>query len=267
MKLLSGKELSERMLQSLKGSKAKLSVVLVGDNAVSKTYIAKKKEAAESIGIEFELCLFPEYVSQRDLQQQIERIAKNTDGVMVQLPLPKHLEQKEVLRAIPMKKDVDVLSPESFECFSVGNLPILPPTVCAVSELFSEYGVQVKGKHVAIVGSGRLVGKPIAIWLKQQGAIVSVLNSSTKDIASQIRKAEIVITGVGKPNLITGDMIQEGAVVVDAGTSVEDGKSSGDIDFDSVSKKASMISPVPGGVGPLTVSCLLRNLMILKQQR
>lgn len=266
MKLLSGKELSERMLEKLKGSKAKLSVIQVGDNAVSKTYIDRKREAAEDIGVYFELVEFPEDIEQEKLIRSIKEVAENTDGLIVQLPLPKNLVQDEVLKAIPTEKDVDVLSADSFESFSDDSFPVLPPTVCAISELFLEYGIDIKEKNIVVVGSGRLVGKPIAVWLKNKGVNVNVLDSKTEDLASEVKKADIVITGVGKPNLITGDMVKEGVVVIDAGTSVEDGETSGDIDFDSVSKKASMISPVPGGVGPLTVSCLLRNLVILKER-
>lgn len=266
MKVLYGTELSERMLEKLKGTKAKLSVIQVGDNPVSKTYIAKKREAVNSIGADFELVELPEDITKEELIEKIKEIAKNTDGLIVQLPLPKHISRDEVLKAIPMEKDVDVLSPDSFESFALGDFPVLPPTVCAVSELFLEYGVNVKEKDVVVVGAGRLVGKPLTAWLKMQGANVVVLDRNTEDLSFQIKKADIVITGVGKPNLITGKMIKDGAVVIDAGTSVEGGETSGDIDFESVSKVASMVSPVPGGVGPLTVSCLLRNLAILKEQ-
>jgi methylenetetrahydrofolate dehydrogenase (NADP+) / methenyltetrahydrofolate cyclohydrolase len=267
--ILDGKKVAGEILEELKeavyGKSLKLVVVHVGENAVSAKYIQEKQKAAESIGVEFLLAQFPDSISQENLRGEIQKLAKDktVSGIVVQLPLPKHIQREEALNEIPVEKDVDVLSSGAFESFALGTLKILPPTVAAVKALIDFYEISLIGKHVALVGAGRLVGLPLEAWLKIQHIETSVVTAQTQDIGSILRKADIVISGVGKANLVNGDMIQEGAVVIDAGTSVESGVTKGDIDFESVVKKASFVTPVPGGVGPLVVVCLLRNLFTL----
>ncbi|MDO8424501.1 MAG: bifunctional 5,10-methylenetetrahydrofolate dehydrogenase/5,10-methenyltetrahydrofolate cyclohydrolase [bacterium] len=273
MKILDGKKLSEEILDDLarkiksRHLKLRLAVILVGSNSVSRVFIEKKKEACQRVGIGFNFYQFREKTGAKELKKAIEKISRNpqNSGVVIQLPLPKHLNVQEVLNLLPPEKDVDVLSELNLGKFSQGTLNILPPTVGGISHLLNKYRINVKGKNTVVVGAGRLVGYPLALWLLKEKATVLVLNEFTKDASSFIRKADILVSGVGKPNLIRGDMVKSGAVVIDAGTTVEGGKLVGDVDFKSVSKKSSYITPVPGGVGPLTVACLLENLVKLNK--
>ena len=269
-KILQGEAIAKRILEDLKRKvkpKLKLAVIQVGNNPVSEKYIQKKQEAAKSIGVDLRLYKFPQNVSQEELKIQVQAIGsdKEVSGMIVQLPLPKHLDTQEILDAIPLEKDVDVLSSASFGLFALGKSSVLPPTVGAVSLLLKEHHMDIKGKNIVIVGAGRLVGLPLTIWCIHQGATVTVANEYTKDLPSLTKKAEILISGVGRAGLIKGDMVQTGAVVIDAGTSVEGEHTLGDVDFESVAKKAGFLTPVPGGVGPLTVVYLLRNLIELAQ--
>jgi len=267
-KILSGEQLSKRVLTSLKRKRKKrlsLAVVFVGENKVSLKYVTEKEKAARELKVRFRLVHLPLNISQTRLEQQIKKIGKDSkvSGMIVQLPLPRRLNTQRVLDLIPTKKDVDVLSSVSFSDFALGLLPILPPTVAAIGLLLKKAKKDLEGKKVVVVGAGRLVGLPTALWATHQGASVSMVQKGTKNTSRIISKADIIISGVGKPGLITGKMIKKGAVVIDAGTSVEGGSMKGDIDFKSVSKKAGYITPVPGGVGPLTVACLFKNLFLL----
>ncbi len=281
MIILDGKKLSEKILDNLrkeisaqggsasggKNRPLKLAVVLVGQDRVSGVFIKQKEKACKKVGIGFELYQFGKNISAEELKKEIENIGKApfNSGVVVQLPLPSHINIQEVLNAVPFEKDIDVLSEESFEKFSRGKSLIIPPTVGAVSYLLKEYKINIKGKYVVVVGAGRLVGKPLAAWLKLQGVNFSILDKSTEDISAFTKKADILISGVGKANLIKKDMVKEGAIVIDVGSSIETGMAVGDIEFKSVSQKASYITPVPGGVGPMTVACLLENLVKLSK--
>lgn len=272
MKILDGKKLAEKILQYLKKKvsemkeKPVLAVILVGSNRASEAYIEQKRLACESVGVGFSLFSFSENTDKNELKEEIAKIVNNPkiSGAIIQLPLPKKFNQEEFLNLIPESKDVDVLSENSFSKFCAGSLNILPPTVGAITRLLEEYGIGIKEKNIVVVGSGRLVGLPLSIYLASQKASVSVLNSSTKNPELFMSKADILISGVGKKDLIKGNMIKKGVVVVDAGSSSEEGKVTGDVHFASVSKKASFIAPVPGGVGPMTVACLLENLIKLK---
>ncbi len=273
MIILNGKKLSEKILKSLKKEitekklKLRLAVILVGGDQISKIFVRQKEITCQKVGIKFSLLKFSGKISSASLKKEIEKINKNPDvaGVIVQLPLPKHLREKdqEILNIIPVRKDADILSEKNLGKFYAGNLPILPPVVDAISRLLHEYKISVKGKDILLVGAGRLVGFPLALWLLKQKATVSVINEFTDDAPDFLKKADIVISGVGKPNLITGQMVKKGVVMIDAGTSIKNRKLVGDIDFKSVIKKASFITLVPGGVGPLTVACLLDNLVKL----
>ncbi len=183
------------------------------------------------------------------------------------MPLPKKFSQEVFLNLIPWKKDIDVLSSGALGKFYQGRSKVIPPTVDGILEILEGYKIRLKGKNVAVVGAGKLVGLPLSIELIRRKATISILNEFTKDPSSFTKRADILISGVGKPGLIRGDMVKRGVVIVDAGTKMVQGKLKGDVDFQSVSKKAGYITPVPGGVGPLTVACLLRNLVKLNLNR
>ncbi|MFH1181201.1 MAG: bifunctional 5,10-methylenetetrahydrofolate dehydrogenase/5,10-methenyltetrahydrofolate cyclohydrolase [bacterium] len=290
MVILDGKKLAEEILTNLKsrGKKLKLAVVLVGGDSIAQIFINQKRKACEKIGVNFELFKFPTEISGTELRAEIKKIVSDSDnsGVVIQLPLPEQINDvQEILNLVPPKKDVDVLSEESLGKFSQGTLLILPPTVSGISHLLERYRINIKGKNIVIVGAGRLVGYPLALGLLRQNATVTVLNRHTQDLSSFTKKADILISGVGKPSLIKGNMVKKGVVVIDAGSAMEKRKAVGDevcplrgfpssspslrlvgdVDFQSVSKKASYITPVPGGVGPLTVACLLDNLVELNK--
>lgn len=188
--------------------------------------------------------------------------------MIIQLPLPKNIDTQDILDIIPPGKDVDVLSEKSLGNFYTGDkedFSVLPPVVEAISHFLKEYSIKIEGKNIVLVGAGRLVGKPLAVWFAQKNVNLSVVNESTKNISDFTKKADILISGVGKANLIKGNIIKKGAVIFDVGSSIKNGKTAGDVDFGSVSKKAGYITPVPGGVGPVTVACLLENLVRLNQ--
>jgi len=262
-KILDGKKLSKKILDDLKekikNKRLKLAVILVGDNLVSKIYIQKKKEACQKIGMEFELFKLPLDISQTELEKSVREIVKNPDnsGIVIQLPLPDGIKSQEILNLIPLEKDIDVLSEKS------NSSPVFSPVAEAVSRLLKEYNISLEGKKIVLVGAGRLVGRPLSLWLEKKETDFLVVDKNTKNISSLIKKADIIISGVGKPGLITGDMVKKGATVIDAGTSCDECGSVGDVEFESVSEKAEYITPVPGGVGPMTVACLLDNLVKL----
>jgi len=271
MRILDGKKLAEKILGDLKKKieenklKLRLAVIQVGDNPVSQIFINQKKKACEKTGLNFKLFKFPTKIGKLELKREIEKIIRNPEnsGIIIQLPLPKKFLPKEFLNLIPKEKDIDVLSEKSFGKFYQETLKILPPTVQGILYLLKNYKISLLGKNVIIVGAGRLVGFPLAIQLLKEKATLSVLNEFTKDTPFFTKKADILVSGVGKPNLIKGNVVKKGVIIIDAGTSMKKGKLVGDVDFKSVSKKASYITPVPGGVGPMTVVCLLENLIKL----
>jgi methylenetetrahydrofolate dehydrogenase (NADP+) / methenyltetrahydrofolate cyclohydrolase len=244
--IIDGKKISEKILGELRHKiekeklKVKLAAILIGDDFASKVYVKKKHEACKKIGIGFELFNFTSDILEKDLRDKIKEIAESPDvtGILIQLPLPKNFNTEEILEYIPEDKDAEKIS----------------PVVCAVEGIIKEYNIELKNKKIALVGRGRLVGNPIAEWLKKKGLEFSDI----KDM----HKADIIITGVGKPKMITGEMVKEGVVVIDIGFSHDqNGKAVGDVDFEEVSQKAKLITPVPGGVGPITIACLLKNLV------
>lgn len=275
MTLLDGRKLSQKILDELRekikgiAKPLRLAIVMVGRDPTALSFIKQKERSCEDAGIGFKFYKYPEDITTARLRKNIHtvcKLKKNT-GVIVQLPLPPHINKQYMLNTVPPEKDVDALSEKSLGKFYTGRLPILPPTIAGIMRLLREYKIEVKGKNTVIVGAGTLVGKPMATHLINQGATVTVLNEHTSDISRHTKNAEILISGVGKPGLITGDMVSEGVVVVDAGLAeVGGGKIRGDVDFDSVSKKASYITPVPGGVGPMTVAMLLVNVVALAEK-
>lgn len=275
MEILDGKKLSQQIIAQLKEEVAgmtkplRLAVVVVGNDPVVQKFIAQKRKTAEEIGIYFRIYPFEETVSANDLRARVAEIVheKKNTGVIIQLPLPSHIGKQHLLNAVIPHKDVDVLSARAIGNVAVGKNPVISPVAGAVKALFDEYKIEYKGKRVVIMGAGVLVGKPIVLWLLSEGVSFSVVDRDTLDTAELLNQADIIISGMGKPGFITGAMVKEGVVIIDAGTSEQNGKLAGDIDFDSVSKKASFITPVPGGVGPMTVAMLLHNVVELGKKQ
>lgn len=271
MALLDGKKLAQKIIadltQEVSGMKKRLrlAVVVVGKDAVVQKFIAQKRKIAGQIGIDFKIYPFEETVTARDLRARVSEIVheKKNTGVIIQLPLPPHIGKQHMLNAIPLDKDVDVLSSRAIGNGVVGKSRIISPVAGAVRALFDEHGIQCAGKRIVIMGNGALVGKPIALWLLSERVGFSMVDEDTPDASALIADADIIISGIGKPGFITGTMIKEGAVIIDAGTSEQNGKLAGDVDFESVRTHASFITPVPGGIGPLTVAMLFKNLVEL----
>jgi len=238
--ILDGKKLADKILNNLKVSQLKLAVILVGDDPSSKLYVSKKGETCKKYGIEFELFEFSENIKQEELEEKIKNI--NATGIVVQLPLPETLDTERILSLIPADKDV--------EGFVSNNKS---PIVCVVEEFLKEYNISLENKNILVVGKGRLVGKPIAQWLESKGLDYVIVDQSTKDISQELLKADIIISGAGKKNLIQN--IKDKAVIIDFGP---------DVDFEKVKDKASYITPPIGGTGPMTIACLLKNLTQLK---
>ncbi len=266
-KIIDGRTISENIIGRVKkeiekkGLNLKLGAVLVGDNPISLSYISQKEKICRKVGISFSLYKISERIKENDLIDKIFAVFSECSGLIVQLPLPKNIDTQLILNAVPPEKDIDLLSAKSLGKFYAGDFSILPPVVSAIEYIFKKERISLKGKNVAIIGSGKLVGKPLAVWMMARKATLSVINEFTDDISFYTKKADIVISGVGKPNLIKGKMIKKGAIVIDAGSSVEDGRLKGDIHLESVLKKGAIVSPVPGGVGPITTACLLENLI------
>lgn len=244
-----------------------LTIVQVGDDPASATYIGKKIEAAEKIGIAARHLKLDENTSLVSLLDDIDSLNHDpaVDGYIIQLPLPDDLWQSfdRIVAEIDPDKDVDGFTAENFGDMALrGGAEFLPPaTAAGVVRLLEAENISIAGKHAVIVGRSNLVGKPLALMLLNRDATVTVCHSKTENLGTITATADILVSAVGKPGLITADMVKKGAVVIDIGTTVIDGKLTGDVDFDAVSKKASAISPVPGGVGPLTVACLLQNVV------
>lgn len=270
--ILSGEDIAAQLLKEVaKGAKEKalkLAVIQVGVHPASEKYINEKRKAAEEAGIDFILFQYREDTAEQFLKDEVQKIAQDPaiQGMIIQLPLPRHLNREKLLNLIPLEKDIDVLSSGSFKRFEMGKSRILPPTVYAISLLLKHLDMNLQGIHAAVLGAGRLVGLPVSLWLSQQGAKVDVILEATEGKEQILKDADLVVSGVGKKDLLKGSMIKKGSVVIDAGTSVETGKTSGDVEFESVSRVAKAVSPVPGGVGPLTVACVLDNLITLSHE-
>lgn len=264
--LVDGKKIAEslrrRLAQRVRRTKTKpfLAVVLVGDDPASIFYIKKKQELAASVGIKFQLHVFPKSITQPVFIKQIKKIVANKKltGFIVQLPLPKQLNQDEVLQLIPESIDVDGLSPKFWTRLLMGNQPFLPPTIGAIKEILDLHRISLVGKEVAIIGKGPLVGKPLACWLMNQEVSFTVIDRKTKRVAGILQQADVVITGIGQKHFLKASMIKAGAVVIDVGTTYQGKKVFGDAD-PAMAVKAKLFTPTPGGVGPLTVVKLLAN--------
>lgn len=266
--IIDGKEIAKNILNELKqkigksGKKFCLAAVLVGESPDLKKFIELKKKAAREIGVEFKVYEFPGNITNNKLREELNRISKvkTTHGVIIELPLPNHLNTQYLLNTILEEKDVDVLSQRSQGSFFTGKSKILPPAVEAVKQIFEEYKIEPKGKTAAVFGYGLLVGKFVSHWLVIQGATVSIITEHTKEPGKFSKEADIIISGVGKTGLITENMVKEGATVIDFG---KPSKGGSDVDFETVSKKAGLITPSIGGVGPIVVAAVLKNLVEL----
>jgi methylenetetrahydrofolate dehydrogenase (NADP+)/methenyltetrahydrofolate cyclohydrolase len=282
--IIDGKEISKQMkaelaeevaqLREEHGKTPGLAVVLVGSDPASSSYVRSKHKACIQLGIEPFDYNFDEQVSQKDLLDLIDKLNKDArvDGILVQLPLPSHIDEDKVLMAIDPNKDVDGFHPVNVGRMMTGMKTFYPCTPYGIIKLLEVSGNSPEGKHVCIVGRSNIVGKPIANMLLAKSssgnATVTVCHSRTPDIGYHTRQADIIIAAVGKPGMITGDMVKDGAVIIDVGVNrVEDSSRKrgyrlvGDVDFDSVSEKASAITPVPGGVGPMTITMLMYNTL------
>jgi len=278
--ILDGKALAQKIRQEIKeeveGYIAKglrpptLAVVLVGKDPASQVYVENKKKACKSVGIRSLSYHLPENTTLEELLELIAQLnaEEEVDGILVQLPLPPHIPQHEVILAISPKKDVDGFHPEN-----MGKLVariedgFIPCTPLGIELLLSHYGIELRGKDVVVVGAGFIVGRPLSLLLLWRDATVSVCHIHTKDISQYTTRADILISATGVPHLIKEHMVKEGAVVVDVGISKVDGKIVGDVDFERVKEKAFAITPVPGGVGPMTVSALLLNTLKAYKKR
>jgi len=271
MNILDGKALAKKIKQSIKEEikhferKPKLVVVLVGDEQASLVYVKNKVQACAEVGFSSQLDMFEKDVEESVLLDHIRRLneQEDVDGILVQLPLPPHISMHKVIDAIDPSKDVDGFHPNNMGKLFSGDLDkaFIPCTPLGIKLLLEEYRIDLKGKNVCIVGAGFIVGKPLSMLMLSYDATVSVCHKYTKDILEYTKSADILISATGVPFLIKDYMVKEGAVVIDVGISKVNGKIVGDVDFESVSAKASFITPVPGGVGPMTVATLLLNTL------
>jgi methylenetetrahydrofolate dehydrogenase (NADP+)/methenyltetrahydrofolate cyclohydrolase len=239
-----------------------LAVVIVGENAASKVYVRNKTLACESIGIESHVHALAEGTTQAQLVAFVRRLNEDpaVHGILVQLPLPPHIDARAVIETVDPRKDVDGFHYENIGALVVGDPAFYPCTPWGVMKLFEHEGIAVEGRHAVVVGRSNIVGKPMALLLLHAGATVTVCHSKTPDLAAMTRQADILVAAVGRPRMIRGEMLKPGAVVIDVGVNrLPDGKLAGDVDFDSASQVASAITPVPGGVGPMTIAMLLRS--------
>ncbi len=243
-----------------------LAVVLVGKDQSSVKYVQKKAQAAKEIGLDFLEFNFTSTITKDRLINEIKNIQgeNKLSGLIVQLPLPANLEKhtREIVGHIRIDLDVDCLSPLALGLVLVGKSKLLPPTPAAILEILKYYNVDLKYKKICLIGRGDLIGKPLAAMLLNQPVALSIHDQSTENLREYTKLADVIITGVGKRNILTGDMVKQGVIVIDAGISFEDDKIFGDVDFKSVSDKSSIITPVPGGVGPITVAKLLENAVL-----
>lgn len=273
------KEIADRVAELKKQGKKlpHLAIILVGDDGASTTYVDGKVKACKEVGFHYSLLRFADTISEERLLKHIDQINndEDIDGFIVQLPLPTRISVERVTERISPEKDVDGFTNENFGSITSANPHIFPATPFGVLELLKRYNVDTKGKHCVVVGASRLVGAPLSMMLAEQGrATVTICHKYTENLVEYTRKADILIVAVGKPGLITGDMVKDGVVVIDVGTTrVEDATKpkgftlKGDVDFDTVAPKSSLITPVPGGVGPMTIVSLLMNTLKASEQR
>ena len=270
--IIDGKKCSEEILESLKqevseykeklGKVPGLAVIILGDNPASKIYVKSKIRACEKTGVLSKEIILDENVSEEELIKEIAKLNndKNINGILVQLPLPAHINEKRVCEAISVKKDVDGFKPENLGKIMLGDEDgFISCTPQGIIYLIDQLNMDLHGKNVVVVGRSNIVGKPVASLLINKGATTTICNSKTKDLSGILKRADIIVIAIGKAKFLTKDMVKEGAVIIDVGINRVDGKICGDVDFENVSQIASHITPVPGGVGPMTIAMLLKN--------
>jgi methylenetetrahydrofolate dehydrogenase (NADP+) / methenyltetrahydrofolate cyclohydrolase len=289
MVLLNGKKTSQELKEEIaaevavlreQGKKVPhLAAVIVGNDGASLTYVSSKVKACEQVGFQSTLVKLPEETTQEALLEKVNELNQNLDidGYIVQLPLPKHIDEEKVLLAIDPKKDVDGFHPANFGRMALELESFIPATPYGIMQLLERYDIDTQGKHAIVIGRSHIVGRPISILLSQKGkyanATVTLAHSRTTDLKNLVLQADIVVSALGIPNFVTADMIKPGAVVVDVGiTRVSDAEAPkgyrivGDVDFDQVAPKTSFITPVPGGVGPMTIAMLLKNTLLARER-
>ena len=245
-----------------KGIGVSLAVIIIGDDPASKVYVNNKKKACEKLGITSYEYVLPENTTQEELMQTVKELNERADvnGILCQLPLPKHLDSNAVIDAIAPEKDVDCFSPTNVGLLNIGRGRLSPCTPAGIMDMLEYKNISVSGKHCVVIGRSNIVGKPMSALLLAADATVTVCHSKTQNLKEITKTADVLIAAVGRPKFVTADMVKDGAVVIDVGIHrTESGKLCGDVDFDSVEPKASYITPVPGGVGPMTIARLMRN--------
>ena len=251
------------------GKDISLAVVLIGDDPASKVYVNNKTTACEYVGITSYTYRLPQETTQEQAEDLVSSLVNDEKitGILVQLPFPKHLDENKILKLIPANKDVDGFSDENIGKLLQGKKTVVSCTPFGVMELLKHYNYDLTGKNAVVIGRSNIVGKPMTALLINANATVTVCHSKTKNLAEIARTADVLIVAIGRPKFVTEDMVKDGAVVIDVGINRVDGKLVGDVDFDTVSKKASMITPVPGGVGPMTIAMLMKNTFIAGTER
>lgn len=272
--IIDGKQVSanvkEQVRQETEALKAQhgiqpgLAVVIVGNDPASRVYVNNKKKACEAVGFKSWEYALPEETTQEELLELVETLNadKNVNGILVQLPVPKQIDDKAIINAISPEKDVDAFHPENVGQIMIGDYKFLPCTPAGVMELIDSTGIEISGKKCVVIGRSNIVGKPMAMLLLHRSGTVTICHSRTVDLPAVTREADILVAAVGKANFVTADMVKEGAVVIDVGMNrLENGKLCGDVNYEEVAPKASWITPVPGGVGPMTIAMLMRNTL------
>lgn len=272
--IIDGKKVSAQMREQIKseteeffrkyGVRPGLAVIIVGDDPASKVYVNNKEKACAQVGYYSEVYHLPETTEMNELLGLIDRLNKDEkiNGILCQLPLPKHLDEEQIILKISPEKDVDAFHPINTGKIMIGDYDFLPCTPAGVMKLIESTGTDITGKECVVVGRSNIVGKPQAMLLLQKNGTVTICHSRTRNLKEVTSRADILVVAIGKADFITADMVKEGAVVIDVGMNRKaDGKLTGDVDFESVSKKASYITPVPGGVGPMTITMLLQNTL------
>ena len=271
-KIIDGKAVSAAVKEEVKkevaelfekGITVSLAVILVGEDPASKIYVANKKKACEALGIKSIEYLLPEDTTEDELLELINTLngEKAVNGILCQLPLPKTIDEQKIIKAISPLKDVDAFHPENVGKIMIGDYDFLPCTPAGIMEMLKFYDISPEGKHCVVIGRSNIVGKPMSMLLLHKNGTVTTCHSRTKNLSEITRQADILVSAVGKAGFVTADMVKDGAVVIDVGMNRENGKLCGDVCFDSVSEKASYITPVPGGVGPMTIATLMKNTL------
>lgn len=278
-KILDGKQIAKDYRQGLqnqvealkeKGFTPKLSVILVGNDGASQSYVRSKKKAAEKIGMISEIVHLEETATEEEVLNELNRLNNDdsVSGILVQVPLPKQVSEQKILEAINPDKDVDGFHPINIGKLYIDEQTFIPCTPLGIMEILKHADIDLEGKNAVVIGRSHIVGQPVSKLLLQKNASVTILHSRSKDMASYLKDADVIVSAVGKPGLVTKDVVKEGAVIIDVGnTPDENGKLKGDVDYDAVKEIAGAITPVPGGVGPLTITMVLNNTLLAEKMR